>query len=77
MYQFTVCLRKTFHSRVVEFPKQQVGADDAELKVIHKRSLCACSQGHVDCYVILWGGYGCDKMWWIHISFSEMLYDLG
>ena len=52
-----ICLHKTFHSWVVDFPKQQVGADDVELKVTRTGKFCACFQRHVDCYVILWGGF--------------------
>ena len=74
---FMVCLHKTFHSRVVQFPKQQVRADDVELKVIHTGNFCACFQRHVDCYVILWGGFACDNMYWIDTSFSETRCDLG
>jgi len=57
MYMFMICLHKTFHSWVVDFPKQQVGADDVELKVTRTGKFCACFQRHVDCYVILWGGF--------------------
>ena len=55
-----VCLHKTFHSQVVQFPKQQFGADDVESKVIrvHTGNSCVCFQRHVICYVILWGGFG-------------------